>query len=80
MQSISFGEGTSLGVLDYEAVSSDLQESSKKKRKNNKFSDGEQYLIEKYTSVDGTQFRSFTKHKNSPHSVHFTKVFTSNPL
>ena len=46
-------EETSLGMLDYVAVPTTLQQSNKKKQKSNKFSDEERYLIGKYTSVHG---------------------------
>ena len=46
-------EETSLGMLDYVAVPTTLQQSNKKKQRSNKFSDEERYLIGKYTSVHG---------------------------
>ena len=69
MQCFSSREETSLGVLDYDAVSTALQQSSKKKRKNDKFSGEEWYLIGKYAFVDGPgatvkKFRKSHSHLN----------------
>ena len=53
MQSFPSREETLLCVLDYGTVSTAPQQSSKKKEKNNRFSDEERYLIRKCASVHG---------------------------
>lgn len=54
MHSFPSREEASLGVLDYDAVFTARQQSSKKKWEDNKFSDEKRYIIRKHASVQET--------------------------
>ena len=53
MQSFSYREEASLGVLDYDAILPLFNNQARKNKKNIFYSDEEWYLIGKYASVNG---------------------------